>query len=134
LLFSDVFSPSSVTAHFNRATDMVRADPRCQKLLGDGTQIAAYGENSWSRLARNRYVSHDEETDRWGTEHLRFRFYVEGPKGQGAVHVHLVKKPSMSDFEYAELAVDVKGHQRIDLISGDKTGNLAPKIFGARWW
>jgi import inner membrane translocase subunit TIM21 len=78
LLFSDVFSPSSVTAHFNRATDMVRADPRCQKLLGDGTQIAAYGENSWSRLARNRYVSHDEETDRWGTEHLRQRFLARG--------------------------------------------------------
>jgi import inner membrane translocase subunit TIM21 len=113
---------------------MVRADPRCQKLLGDSAHIAAYGESSWSRLARNRYVSHHEETDRWGTEHLRFRFYVEGPKGQGAVHVHLVKKPSQSDFEYAELGVDVKGHQRIDLISGEKNGKVAPKIFGARWW
>ncbi|KAF9694265.1 hypothetical protein EKO04_007994 [Ascochyta lentis] len=133
-LFSDVFSPNSKTAHFNHATDMIRQDPRCQKLLGDASQIAAFGEASWSRWARNRYISSTEETDKWGTEHLRFRFYVEGPLGQGVVNAHLVKKPSMDAFEYAELAVDVKGHRRIDLASREKQEYVAPKIFGARWW
>ncbi|KNG52213.1 import inner membrane translocase subunit tim-21, mitochondrial [Stemphylium lycopersici] len=133
-LFADVFSPSSKTAHFNRATSLVRADSRCQKLLGPGPQISAHGEGSWSRWARNRYISSTEETDKWGTDHLRFKFYVEGPLGQGVVHVHLTKRPSQSDYEYQTLAVDVKGHQRIDLIAGQKSDRVAPRIFGARWW
>lgn len=114
---------------------MIRQDPRCQKLLGEGSKIAAFGEASWSRWARNRYISSTEETDKWGTEHLRFRFYVEGENGrQGVVNAHLFKKPSMDTFEYAELAVDVKGHPRIDLAAKEKQDHLAPKIFGARWW
>ncbi|CAN9080515.1 hypothetical protein CUC08_Gglean009869 [Alternaria sp. MG1] len=133
-LFSDVFSPSSKTAYFNRATTMIRQDARCQKLLGPGAEIAAFGEGSWSRWARNRYLSSTEETDKWGTEHLRFKFYVEGPLGQGVVHVHLTKRPSQNDYEYETLAVDVKGHQRIDLVAGNKSSSVAPKIFGARWW
>jgi import inner membrane translocase subunit TIM21 len=32
------------------------------------------------------------------------------------------------------LAVDVKGHQRINLVAEEKSGSVAPKIFGARWW
>ncbi|KAH9868840.1 hypothetical protein J1614_007915 [Plenodomus biglobosus] len=134
LLFTDVFSPSSKTAHFNRAVSQIRADPRCQKLLGPSSQISAHGEASWSRWARNRYISSTEEKDKWGTEHMRMRFYVEGPLGQGVVHVHLTKRPSQNEFEYAELAVDVKGHQRVDLVAEDKKERVAPKIFGARWW
>ena len=133
-LFSDVFSPSSKTAYFNRATSLVRADARCQKLLGPGPEIAAYGEPSWSRWARNRHISSTEETDKWGTEHLRFKFYVEGPLGQGVVHVHLTKRPSQTEYEYETLAVDVKGHPRSDLAAGQKRDRVAPKIFGARWW
>jgi len=133
-LFSDVFSPSSKTAYFNRATTRIREDPRCQKLLGPGPQIAAHGEASWSKWAKSRWVSSTEETDKWGTEHMRFRFYVEGPLGQGVVHVHLTKRPSQSEYEYETLAVDVKGHQRIDLVADEKKSGVAPKIFGARWW
>jgi import inner membrane translocase subunit TIM21 len=133
-LFSDVFSPDSKTAHFNRAVTLIRSDSRCEALLGPSSQIAAYGEASWSRLARNRYISSTTETDKWGTEHLRFRFYVEGPLGQGVVHVHLIKRPSQSEYEYQELAVDVKGHQRVNLIEEEKRDKVAPKIFGARWW
>ena len=135
LLFSDVFSPSSKTAFFNRAVTQIRADPRCTALLGPSSEISAHGEHSWSRNARNRFLSSTEETDKWGTEHLRFRFYVEGPLGQGVVHVHLVKRPSQSEYEYQELAVDVKGHRRVDLVEERRgEGRVAPKIFGARWW
>ncbi|KAF1948825.1 TIM21-domain-containing protein [Byssothecium circinans] len=135
-LFIDILSPSSKTAYFNRATDAIRAHPECQKLLGPGGQISAHGENSWSRWARNRFISSTNETDRWGTEHLRFRFYVEGPAGQGTVHAHLTKRASQKEFEWHTLAVDVKGHHRIWLENADerKGSKAAPKIFGARWW
>lgn len=115
---------------------MIRRDKQCQKLLGEGSKISAHGEASWSRWARNRFIAHTTETDKWGTEHLRFRFYVEGPLGQGVVHVHLAKRPSQNEYEYHTLAVDVKGHQRIYLENADakKDGKVAPKIFGARWW
>jgi import inner membrane translocase subunit TIM21 len=65
---------------------------------------------------------------------MRFRFYVEGPLGQGVVHVHLIKRPSQDEYEYQELVVDVKGHQRISLVEEEKRDKVAPKIFGARWW
>jgi import inner membrane translocase subunit TIM21 len=133
-LFSDVFSPSSKTAQFNRAVTMIRADSRCQALLGPSNQISAFGESSWSRWARNRFISSTTETDKWGTEHMRFRFYVEGPLGQGVVHVHLIKRPSQNEYEHQELAVDVKGHQRINLVKEENRDKVAPKIFGARWW
>jgi import inner membrane translocase subunit TIM21 len=134
-LFTDVFSPSSKTAYFNRSTTLIRNSPACQALLGPGPEIAAYGESSWSRLSRNRYISSTNEIDKWGTEHLKFRFYVEGPLGQGTVHVHLSKRPSQNEFIYQELSVDVKGHKRIYLESSREDGKkAAPKIFGARWW
>lgn len=134
VLFGDVFSPNSKTAHFNHATDLIRNDPRCQKLLGEGSQIAAFGESSFSRYAKNRFIHSTEETDKWGTEHLKFRFFVEGNGKQGVVHVHLIKKPSMTTYEYAELTLDVKGHRSIDLAAKEKQDHVAPKIFGARWW
>ncbi|KAF2877508.1 TIM21-domain-containing protein [Massariosphaeria phaeospora] len=135
-LFTDVFSPSSKTAQFNRATTRIRQSSEVQALLGEGSQISAFGEPSWSRLARNRYISHTLDTDQWGTEHMRFRFYVEGPLGQGVVHVHLTKRPSQNNFEYHTLAVDVKGHQRVYVENAEekKESKIAPKIFGARWW
>jgi len=136
LLFTDVFSPSSKTAFFNRAVTLIRAHPQCVSLLGPGDKISAHGEQSWSRHARNRFLASEEDTDKWGTEHMRFRFYVEGPLGQGVVHCHLVKRPSQGEFEWSELSVDVKGQRRVEVVDGGKKGDgkVAPKIFGARWW
>ncbi|KAF2260748.1 TIM21-domain-containing protein [Lojkania enalia] len=136
LLFSDVFSTDSKTAHFNRAADKIRADKRCQELLGEGNKISAFGEPSWNRWARNRHIASTTETDKWGTEHLKFRFFVEGPLNQGVVQVHLARRPSQSDYEYVILAIDVKGHQRvyIENVEERKGSKIAPKIFGARWW
>ncbi|KAF2475666.1 import inner membrane translocase subunit tim-21, mitochondrial [Lindgomyces ingoldianus] len=136
LLYTEVFSSDSKTSHFNRATDTIRLSPACTKLLGPGPQIKSYGEPSWSRWARNRIVASSIETDRWGTEHLHMKFYVEGPLNQGVVHVHMTKKPSQDEFVYRTLAVDVKGHQRIYLENAEEGAEKksAPKIFGARWW
>ncbi|ORY09500.1 TIM21-domain-containing protein [Clohesyomyces aquaticus] len=137
LLYTEVFSPSSKTSHFNRTVTRIRASPRITSLLGPGPQISAHGEPSWSRWARNRNIASSSETDRWGTEHLHLKFYVEGPLNQGVVHVHMTRKPSQSEFEYNTLAVDVKGHSRIYLENREDEGlgkRGGPKIFGARWW
>lgn len=60
VLYLEVFSSDSKTAVFNRAADRVRKDDRCIQILagrGHGREIEAYGENSWSRWARNRYIA-----------------------------------------------------------------------------
>ena len=49
------------------------------------------------------------EKDRWGTEHLRMHFYVEGPLNSGVVNLHMTKKSSQDEYEYKFLALDVKG-------------------------
>ncbi|KAF2705662.1 TIM21-domain-containing protein [Pleomassaria siparia CBS 279.74] len=135
LLFTDVFSPTSKTAYFNRSHTLIRSSPAIQSLLGPSDSIRAYGESSWSRMARNRFLSANVETDKWGTEHMRFRFFVEGDLGMGTAHVHLVRRPGDIEYVYEELSVDVKGHRRIYLESKEeKKGKVAPKIFGARWW
>lgn len=61
---------------------------------------------------------------------------MEGEKGQGVVGVHLVKRPSQSEYEYQSLVVDVKGEKRVVLEDADKRegSKVAPKFFGARWW
>lgn len=62
VLYLEVFSSDSKTAVFNRAADRVRKDDRCIQLLagrGHGREIQAYGENSWSRWARNRFIAYD---------------------------------------------------------------------------
>ncbi|KAF2198472.1 TIM21-domain-containing protein [Delitschia confertaspora ATCC 74209] len=136
VLYTEVFSTDSKTSHFNRATDQIRRDPRCTKLLGDGDKITAHGEPSWSRWARNRTLASTTSTDRYGTEHLHFKFYVEGPLNQGVVYVHMTKKPSQTEHEYHTLAVDIKGQQRIYLenVEDKKVGRMGPKMFGVRWW
>ncbi|GAM90255.1 hypothetical protein ANO11243_082970 [Dothideomycetidae sp. 11243] len=144
VLFVEVFSPSSKTAVFNRTVTRIRADPAAVAALnwslfgaGDrGARIAAFGEGSWSRWARNRTISSTTETDRRGVEHLRMHFYVAGPKGQGTVWVHMTRPPG-ADWEYFTLALDVEGQERLVLENAEKTrsdGVKGGKMFGVRWW
>lgn len=59
VMYTDVFSLDSKTAHFNRAFDQVRKDERCIDLLGNSKKIVAYGEptaNKWRRARPIAYV------------------------------------------------------------------------------
>lgn len=66
IMWSEVFSPDSKTAVFNRVVDKLRANKTANDLLvgtgPDRGKIEAHGEGSnWSRWARNRviaYVNH----------------------------------------------------------------------------
>lgn len=78
LLFTDVFSPESKTAYFNRAVDRIRADPRCVALLspGDPKKIAAHGEETHNKWRRARPIAATVEKDSRGVEHLKMHFHV----------------------------------------------------------
>lgn len=58
VLYTEVFSLDSKTTHFNRAVDQVRADPRCNELLGAGNSISAYGEPTFNKWARARPIAY----------------------------------------------------------------------------
>ncbi|KAF2149973.1 mitochondrial import inner membrane translocase, subunit Tim21, partial [Myriangium duriaei CBS 260.36] len=139
VLYVEVFSPSSKTAVFNRTVSRIKADPASvDALVGDdrGARIAAYGEGSWSRWARNRTIASTLETDQRGVEHLRMHFYVAGPKAEGTVWVHMTRH-SGGDWEYHTLALDVKGEERLWLENAEKSrsdGVKGGKMFGVRWW
>jgi len=62
---------------------------------------------------------------------------VEGPLNRGVVNLHMIKKPSDSEFVYKYLALDVKGHQRIYLENADAVPDSPAKnktkFFGVSW-
>jgi len=56
-MYTEVFSLDSKTAHFNRAVDQVKRDPRCTDILGNAKKISAFGEGSWNKWARARPIA-----------------------------------------------------------------------------
>jgi import inner membrane translocase subunit TIM21 len=136
-LYTEVFSLDSKTAHFNRAVNRVKADPRCAELLGDSKKITAYGEPTWNKWARARPIAHTFRKDGTGAEHLIMHFNVEGPLSKGVVNLHMVKRPSESEYDYKYLFLDVPGHQRLYLENADASSNSLAKgktkLFGVQW-
>jgi import inner membrane translocase subunit TIM21 len=61
LMYTEVFSLESKTAHFGRAVDQVKNDPRCTELLGESKKITAYGEPSWNKWRRARPIAYVHE-------------------------------------------------------------------------
>ena len=57
MMYTEVFSLDSKTAHFNRAVDQVKRDPRCTDILGNAKKISAFGEGSWNKWARARPIA-----------------------------------------------------------------------------
>lgn len=161
VLYLEVFSPSSKTAVFNRTVTRIRADQTCVDALvgrdgeqqqldkkpwgltwslfgaGDrGAKIAAYGEGSWSRWARNRTIASNVEVDRRGVEHMHMHFYVAGPKAEGTVWVHMTRRQG-AEWDYHTLSLDIKGQQRVWLENAEKTrpeGVKGGRMFGVKWW
>lgn len=137
LLYTDVFSPDSTTAHFNHAVDTLRAHPKAVEALGGpGPDIRAYGEASWNKWRRNRPIASRTETDKMGTERLYMHFNVSGSKADGVVQLHMLRRQDESHFHYGSLTLDVPGHEKVWLenAEADKKGKAAPgKFFGVRW-
>ena len=136
LLYTEVFSKDSKTRHFNRAVDRIRSDPKAKELLGSGKKIRAFGEQTFNKWARARPIASRLERDRAGGEHLIMHFNVQGSENAGVVALHLVKKPSESQFEYKYFYLDVRGQQRYYLENADSVSEKAKprmSIFGVPW-
>ncbi|KAK1774716.1 mitochondrial import inner membrane translocase [Copromyces sp. CBS 386.78] len=142
LLFTDVLSPESKTAYFNRAVDRIRADPRIVALLspGDPKKIAAHGEETNNKWRRARPLAATVEKDRRGVEHMKMHFHIEGPRGSGVVRLHLTKQPGHWEHEYQTFYVDIRGHHRIylenkeaEVAAAKKGGNKEFKFLGVKW-
>lgn len=134
-LWTDVFSPDSRTAQFNRAVDRIKQDPRCLEVLGDPKKITAHGEETMNKWRRARPISTLEKSDSQG-DHLMMHFHVDGPRQNGVAHVHLIKPRGHDDYEYKHLYLDAKGHERIYLERADATrsaGKKALSLFGVKW-
>ncbi|KAJ2896822.1 hypothetical protein MKZ38_005210 [Zalerion maritima] len=138
-LYTDVFSPGSKTAHFNRAVNRIKADSRCTALLGPGNELVAHGDETYNKWRRARPIQSTTKVDQYGHEHLMMHFYVEGPKNRAMVMLHLVKgSGTRGDFEYKYFYLDVPGHERIYLEGGDGTSAKSGKdkkfrLFGVSW-
>ncbi|KAI1468692.1 mitochondrial import inner membrane translocase subunit TIM21 [Daldinia caldariorum] len=136
-LYTDVFSPESRTAYFNRAVDRIKKDPECVRLLGDGKKIIAHGEETSNKWRRARPIAFTQKTDPRGNEHLIIHFHVEGPLNDGVAYLHLTKGANHPDFEYKYFWVDIKGHPRIYLENADtkpaSEGTKNFKMFGVNW-
>ncbi|KXJ95631.1 import inner membrane translocase subunit tim-21 [Microdochium bolleyi] len=135
-LFTDVFSPESKTAYFNRAVDRIKKDGDCIGLLGDPKTITAHGEETANKWRRARPIASTQKIDPQGNEHLQMHFYVHGALNSGTVSVHLTRRPNHHEFEYKYFFVDVKGHQRIYLENADaksSSGDKKFKLFGVSW-
>ncbi|KAI0132268.1 import inner membrane translocase subunit tim-21 [Xylariales sp. AK1849] len=136
-LYTDVFSPDSKTAWFNRAIDRIKRDPDCLALLGDAKKITAHGEETMNKWRRARPIASTYGTDGQGNEHIQLHFYVEGPLNRGVVNVHLTKRLGTSDFEYKHLYVDIPDHSRIYLENADTKSSSNDskkyKLFGVNW-
>ncbi|KAK4199410.1 putative mitochondrial import inner membrane translocase subunit tim-21 precursor [Triangularia verruculosa] len=142
VLYTEVFSPSSRTAYFNRAVDRIKTDARLIELLGDGKKIEAFGEETGNKWRRARPIASSEVTDRNGVEHMYISFNLKGPRGTGKAYVHLFKPVGGRQYEYKYFYVDVKGHQRIYLENAEAAAALAAKersktegfkFLGIRW-
>ncbi len=58
VLYSEVFSPDSKTAYFNRAVDRIKRDPRCLEVLGESKKITAFGEETYNKWRRARPIAY----------------------------------------------------------------------------
>ncbi|KAK3997379.1 putative mitochondrial import inner membrane translocase subunit tim-21 precursor [Cladorrhinum sp. PSN332] len=146
VLYTEVFSSDSKTAHFNIAVDRIKSDPRCVELLGDPKKIVAFGEETWNSWRRARPIASTVTKDRNGVEHLRIEFNVQGPRGLGRVNIHMTKRPGGHDeYHYQTFFVDVNGgHKRIWLENKAAVAAAAAKreqgkkgegfkLFGVKW-
>ncbi|KAK2001825.1 TIM21-domain-containing protein [Colletotrichum falcatum] len=136
VLWSDVLSPDSKVAHYNRVVDRIKSDSKCIEMLGDPKKISAHGEETNNKWRRARPIASTINTDSRGHEHLLMHFHVEGPLNKGVVYLHMIKTPSSGEFEYKYLYIDVRGQQRYYLENADTatgSGKGGVRFLGINW-
>ncbi|KNC80423.1 hypothetical protein SARC_07211 [Sphaeroforma arctica JP610] len=103
-VFGELFGGSTPNALYSTSVKRIRADERAKTLLGDS--IKAYGEET--RRGRRRHLT-SQEYEVEGEVYLRMRFYVEGERNEGTVHLE-VKKKGRTGFEWRYLMIEIPGN------------------------
>ncbi|XP_015925594.1 mitochondrial import inner membrane translocase subunit Tim21 [Parasteatoda tepidariorum] len=112
-IFRELFSRQSPNSVYSSALKLCRNEPSVVDTLGE--PIKGYGE--LSSRGRRRHVSHFEyEKD--GKNYMRLKFYVEGTRKTGTVHLEMVEDDK-SKFQYRYLFVDVDGYPKKTIILKD---------------
>ncbi|KAG8235416.1 hypothetical protein J437_LFUL015872, partial [Ladona fulva] len=124
IIFKELFSSNSPNSIYSAALERCRKDNRVVDTLGD--PIKGFGEET--RRGRRRHVSHILY-ERDGVQYLRMKFYVQGSRRQGTVHLEM-KKNDHGDFEYRYLFVQLDSFPRDTIILEDNrlTNDLSDSL------
>ncbi|KAF8790103.1 Mitochondrial import inner membrane like protein [Argiope bruennichi] len=112
-ILRELFSRQSPNSIYSDALHLCRSNATVSDTLGE--PIKGYGE--LSSRGRRRHVSHlVYEKD--GKNYMRMKFYVEGSRKSGTVHLEMVEGDK-SKYEYRYLFVDVDGYPQRTIILKD---------------
>ncbi|CAL1265033.1 unnamed protein product [Larinioides sclopetarius] len=112
-ILRELFSRQSPNSIYSDALQLCRSNATVIDTLGE--PIKGYGE--LSARGRRRHVSHlVYEKD--GKNYMRMKFYVEGSRKSGTVHLEMVEGEK-SKYEYRYLFVDVDGYPHRSIILKD---------------
>lgn len=117
-IFRELFSGHSSNTVYSRALARCRDDGRITNLCGE--PIKGYGETN--RRGRRRYVSHVEYV-KDGINHMRMKFYIEGSRRKGTVHLE-VKEDDRGKYEYRYLFVELDGYPKETIVLEDNRLNM----------
>jgi len=109
-IFRELFSKQSPNGIYTDALKLCKENNKVMDALGE--PIKGHGETT-SR-GRRRHVSH-VEFEKDGVKCMRMRFYAQGSRRRGTVHLE-VQKNEKSKYEYRYLFVELDGYPRETII------------------
>ncbi|GFY53088.1 mitochondrial import inner membrane translocase subunit Tim21 [Trichonephila inaurata madagascariensis] len=112
-ILRELFSRQSPNSVYSDALKLCRSDPSVIDTLGE--PIKGYGE--LSSRGRRRHVSH-LEYEKDGKNYMRMKFYLEGSRKSGTVHLEMVEGENLK-YEYRYLFVDIDGFPPRSIILKD---------------
>ncbi|XP_073821105.1 mitochondrial import inner membrane translocase subunit Tim21 [Musca autumnalis] len=112
-IFRELFSSSSPNNIYSEALEKVKEDYRVQDAIG--APIKGYGEES--RRGRRQHVMHTA-FERNGVPHIRMKFYVQGLRNKGTVHLE-TKENAQGKMEYRYLFVQLDHYPNTTIVLED---------------
>ncbi|KFM76028.1 Mitochondrial import inner membrane translocase subunit Tim21, partial [Stegodyphus mimosarum] len=112
-ILRELFSGQSPNSIYTEALKICRNDIQVADTLGE--PIKGYGE--LSSRGRRRHVSH-LKYEKDGKNYMRMKFYVEGSRRKGTVHLEVIEGKKGS-YEYRYLFVDLDGFPTKTIILKD---------------
>ncbi|RDD46922.1 Mitochondrial import inner membrane translocase subunit Tim21 [Trichoplax sp. H2] len=105
-VFRELFSSNSANNIYSHTLKLVKSNQQVIDALG--TPITAHGDQS----GRNRYRNiSSQEYIVDDVNYMRVRYYINGTRNKGTVHVDL-KEVSRGNYEYRYILVELTGYQR----------------------